>query len=711
MNCFKKGIILQGCRLFPVLFALVLLAVGTATAATYRDDIPVPFSQIVWDHPNISGWPITSDLATVYIEGGQLYISHSKRCSWPLADAVVNANSWVIHKSTSDNRWHANTWDFMRQCQESKGEHDVGAPSGWTPSSGEEVYFFISGIARPGYEHLANVSERTNIVKYYWHGAAGKALPALPTCVGPPVINSFTANPNPVFSGVAGMLSDDHNVELSWSLSNGDSVKLVADTGESAETTPYGPFINSLPLYLPTTHKFTLYGINECTPEAQWPTETIEVVVQAPLPFLAGLILYNGADVETLGTSGTTVNSSFLYGTVNPHHQEAKAIFEFGTTAAYGRLAEALPKTITGGNKTTIAVKVTGLKKGTLYHYRAKAKLRDKVTYGIDRTFTTDDVPTATTDSASPVNAWSATLRGTVNPNGNDTSVKFYYAKTIDQEGKLTGVVTGANGSALDPVDGSTEQNTSVEVSNLQPNTTYYYKVCATNSVGGPMCGDVVSFLTYAPPEVVTDDATNITETTATLHGRVDPNRKDTTVRFQWRTSSGSYNEFIPGSPETLSGDGLQSSTLGINGLTRGTDYYYRIVAWNQYGADYGGEKSFTADDEPGVTTEPPTILSHTEATLRATISPHGAETRVYFEWSGGSCTTPATWYNEKVAFNSPIAEDDSSEVAVLILNSLKASTSYCYRAFAENGIGGEQGTNNVYGDPIDFTTPPAPAD
>jgi hypothetical protein len=42
----------------------------------------------------------------------------------------------------------------------------LDANSGWTPTSGQELYFMVSGLARiPG---IVNVSERSNLVKMVW---------------------------------------------------------------------------------------------------------------------------------------------------------------------------------------------------------------------------------------------------------------------------------------------------------------------------------------------------------------------------------------------------------------------------------------------------------------------------------------------------------------------------------------------------------------
>jgi hypothetical protein len=281
MNNIRRNIIRHASS-FMVFFVFSLVVAGGATAALYRDHIPVPFSQIVWDHQDVSGWPITSDLHKVYISGdGQINMPHTQTCSWPLADSATNANSWVIRK-TSDNKWHASTWDFMRRCQTTKSSHDVGADDGWRPRDGEEIYIFISGIARPGYEHLSNVQERTNIVRYIWNGPPGDALPALPACNDEPDIVSFESSPS--------LINVGQSVTLSWKINEADAIGLVTEKGVKIDVSQKDPKSDSVTLTLQETTTFILVAANSCV-DVTPPSSTITVRVTKGLTWLPMLLL------------------------------------------------------------------------------------------------------------------------------------------------------------------------------------------------------------------------------------------------------------------------------------------------------------------------------------------------------------------------------------------------------------------------------------
>jgi glycosyl hydrolase family 44/List-Bact-rpt repeat protein len=83
--------------------------------------------------------------------------------------------------------------------------------------------------------------------------------------------------------------------------------------------------------------------------------------------------------------------------------------------------------------------------------------------------------PTATTTAASNVTTTSATLNGTVNPNGSSTAAAVQWG-TAAAYGSTTPEQSVGGGVTNVPVVAS--------VAGLTPNTTYHYRVAATNGVG-----------------------------------------------------------------------------------------------------------------------------------------------------------------------------------------------------------------------------------
>ena len=83
--------------------------------------------------------------------------------------------------------------------------------------------------------------------------------------------------------------------------------------------------------------------------------------------------------------------------------------------------------------------------------------------------------PVVTTGAATDVTSTSANMNGTVNPNGSSTSAHFEFGTTTSY-GSSTPPINAGSDNSDHPEPGS--------ATNLQPNTTYHYRLVATNSAG-----------------------------------------------------------------------------------------------------------------------------------------------------------------------------------------------------------------------------------
>ncbi len=111
--------------------------------------------------------------------------------------------------------------------------------------------------------------------------------------------------------------------------------------------------------------------------------------------------------------------------------------------------------------------------------------------------------PVVSTLAATNITQTHATLNGTVNPNnGGITIVVFEYGVTTEY-----GTVINASQSPV--ANGANEVAVSVGLSGLTHNTTYHYRVKATNS-GGMTNSDDMIFTTESWPTTVTDIDGNV---------------------------------------------------------------------------------------------------------------------------------------------------------------------------------------------------------
>ncbi len=187
-----------------------------------------------------------------------------------------------------------------------------------------------------------------------------------------------------------------------------------------------------------------------------------------------------------IGDNGATLNAS-----VNPNGAETKYFFEYGPTTSYGsKTSEASAGSGTSAIEKSQAI--SGLSPNTSYHYRVVAKNDNPDSaYGADQTFRTTGPPTVSIGAAGPdPSGKAATLNATVNPNGHGTTYQFEYGKST-LYGSKAPVTPSSIGSGTSPV------NVSEALSGLEPSTTYFYRLAATNE-GGTVKSEGKSFKTEA---------------------------------------------------------------------------------------------------------------------------------------------------------------------------------------------------------------------
>jgi hypothetical protein len=208
-----------------------------------------------------------------------------------------------------------------------------------------------------------------------------------------------------------------------------------------------------------------------------------------------------------------------------------------------------------------------------------------------DYSSSTVPAPAATTAAASSIAPTSATLNGTVNPNGADTHYWFLYG--------TTSTLSGATQTAsVDLGSGTTAASVTASITGLTASTPYYFQVVA-QSASGTSYGSINTFTTPASgttssPSATTTAATSVAATTATLNATVDPNGIDTHVVFLWGTSSSLSSSTSTTSQDIGSGSTASAISANLTGLTASTTYYFQVMAQNAAGTSSGSIQSFT---------------------------------------------------------------------------------------------------------------------
>src|SRR5204863_528139 len=203
-----------------------------------------------------------------------------------------------------------------------------------------------------------------------------------------------------------------------------------------------------------------------------------------------------------------------------------------------------------------------------------------------------------------------ATLNASVNPNGGAVSdCRFEYGTSVFYEASVPC-------SSL-PGSGTSAVAVSAEVEGLAPNTTYHFRIVASNE-GGTGTG-VDRTLTTLPnaPRVETRAATALASTSATLNASVNPNGATVgKCRFEYGSTS-AYGSSVPCASLPGSGTSAVAVSAEVQGLSANTTYHFRIVASNAGGTGAGADQTFTTvSSAPSVVTGTASALTQSTATL-----------------------------------------------------------------------------------------------
>jgi phosphodiesterase/alkaline phosphatase D-like protein len=381
--------------------------------------------------------------------------------------------------------------------------------------------------------------------------------------------------------------------------------------------------------------------------------------------------------------------SATVTGTVNPAGTATSYYFEYGSSSSYG-LQTSVASAGAGSSDVPVAQALSGLTPKTTYHYRLVATSAGNTISGQDATFTTTatPAPSVTTGAAKSLSFASATVTGSVNPEGVATTYYFQYGTSVAY-GSKTAVQSAGSGTAAESV--------SVGLTGLAASTTYHYRLVADGAGGTTVVGSDETLTTVKTPvpAAVTAAPSNVATTSVTLNGSVNPAGVATNYFFQYGTTSG-YGH-TTATHSAGAGTAAVSVNAALSGLKAGTTYHYRVVAVSAGGTVDGHDASFATAKvaTPTVATGAATSVTTTSAMLTGTVDPRGVATSYYFLYGLKSPT-----------IRTPTASAGSGSAGVAAaaaLAGLAPGTTYAYRLVAVGGA-------TVNGSIHHFTTAKIPA-
>ena len=293
-------------------------------------------------------------------------------------------------------------------------------------------------------------------------------------------------------------------------------------------------------------------------------------------------------------------------------------------------------------------------------------------------------LPAATTNPATNVASFSATLNSFVNARGPTTTFDFEYGLTRNY-GRITPMRTET---------GHTPRAISANIGGLLPSHLYHFRIVAHNINGTTLGGDRIFTTPSAtgPPVVTTNPETFVASFSATLNALLNPHGLTTSVHFQYGPTT-SYG--LTTAPQSETGSTYRNVSVNISSLTASTTYHFRIVGTNSAGTTMGSDKTFTtftATGPPVVTTSPATSVTTSSATLHGSLDPHGLTTSVYFQY--GTTTS----YGH--AIDPQLRTGNTYQSVSTNIPGLSASTTYHFRIVATNTSDTRAGGDRM------FTTP-----
>ncbi len=291
------------------------------------------------------------------------------------------------------------------------------------------------------------------------------------------------------------------------------------------------------------------------------------------------------AEMATWKNDGITSTSVLLSGIVVA---EGEGISEYGvvwgltenpTTADSKKVADKVEKAV-------YWITVDGLENLTIYNYRAYVVTVDGNTiYGENNTFKTlANIATITASDASGI---------------TDTFAQIAVNVPYDGKADVTSKGVCWNTEVTPTIENDTTLNGkgigefTADLTKLLPNTMYYARAYAVNSVGIAYSNEVSFTTTIGVPVLTTDSVRDITKTNANVYGNVIvTGGVDITERgFVYSMTEN------PTTADTKLMDAANTTgemTAALSGLSSGKTYHIRAYAINSEGTAYGDNISFT---------------------------------------------------------------------------------------------------------------------
>lgn len=235
---------------------------------------------------------------------------------------------------------------------------------------------------------------------------------------------------------------------------------------------------------------------------------------------------------------------------------------------------------------------ITNLTPKTEYEYRAQMEASDQDTdSGILVKFTTDPLIDLSTDGSDNVDTKVATLLGTISNLGGAESADVHFQ--YRQFGSSSWNRSEGNNISV-------TQSISENITGLEPNSQYKFRIKADTSDGDSEVGSILNFTTDELASVKTGSVQDTTFQSATVEANVESlgGASSAEFKFEYRESGTATWNTTP--IQSINSTGIYSAQIGS--LSKNTDYEFRpILNASDGDTDAGQINLFTTDEESNV--------------------------------------------------------------------------------------------------------------
>jgi hypothetical protein len=405
---------------------------------------------------------------------------------------------------------------------------------------------------------------------------------------------------------------------------------------------------------------------------------------------------------------GVTATTATVHGELNPGKAGGPGTYETGTYEFLYRSsgsecegasqAPASAGMSLGEGSEKVSEGLSGLEPGSEYTVCLRIEGADgEARVGPKITFSTPAAPPSIDgESLAKQMPTSATLQAQINPNNQKTTYAFEYSTQASGE-TLEGSVTSIPGEG--PLAGAFgDRAVSVHTGVLTPNTTYFYRVLATNGTPPTSRGKVERFVTPEAP-IIESAVANGTGRIL-LKGELNPGGATGAVsyHFNYNSTNGTCTVSPPTQLEKEEGLApVQQSTPAedvaegkeahvqaeAQGLEPNKQYTVCLVATDTSGvpAQSGELTTQTVPAAPQISDEYVSEVSYNTANLKATIDTENDQISYYFEYGTVSAHGSQTATVSLSAAGTPV------EVSA-VAEGLQANTQYHFQAVVTNAAG-----------------------